>query len=113
MKKILFPAIGCMFFAISCSNDAENKETVKDDLLKTELDYTSIKQSAEYLAFENRYMQYVKLEISQNDFLSTQTSLDLAKAFLIRIGEPNYGGYSSMEDIISYALAKYLEIHNS
>lgn len=114
MKKILFLAIGCAFFTVSCSNEAENKGNLNDNHTKTELiDYSDIKQSGEYLEFEKRYMKFVYGEIDMKQFLYTQESLDIAKAFLIRIGEYTYGGYTSIEDIISYALSKYLEISNS
>ncbi|WP_060875079.1 hypothetical protein [Myroides odoratus] len=114
MKKFFFLAVGCAFFTVSCSNEVENNGNLKDNHTKTEMiDYSAIKQSNEYLEFEKRYMEFVKREIDIKQFLYSQESLDKAKAFLIKIGEPNYGGYTSIQDIVSYALAKYLEISNS
>lgn len=114
MKKILFLAIGLTFFTVSCSSDTERQEREKDDFLKTEMiDYSEVKSSAEYIKLGELYNKFLYGEIDKKYFLHSSESLVIAKNFLEKIGEYNLGGYSSPQDIVFYALIKYLEILNS
>ncbi|MGQ8868395.1 hypothetical protein [Myroides sp. TSA_177.3] len=114
MKKILFLAIGCAFFTISCSNETENIGNLNDSHNKTELNTnSSIRQSTEYKDFDKLYMDFIHGRIDIKQFLYTTESFNTAVAFLLSIGEYSMGGYTTQEDIMTYALTKYLEITNS
>lgn len=114
MKKILFLAIGCAFFTISCSNEPENISNLNDSHNKTELaDYSVIKESDEYKAIDKLYMDYIYEIIDIKQFLYSNDSFDIAVTFLLSIGEYSFGGYTTQEEIMAYALTKYFEIKNS
>lgn len=114
MKKILFLAIGCVFFTISCSNEPESNGNLNDGHNKTELNTnSSIRQSTEYKEFDKLYMDLILGKIDIKEFLHSTDSFNTAVTFLLYIGEYNLGGYTTQEDIVTYALTKYLEITNS
>lgn len=114
MNKLLFLAIGSAFFTVSCSNEPENNGNLNDNHTKTELISNSdIRQSTEYKNFDKLYMDFVHGRIDIRQFLYSTESFNTAVAFLISIGEYSMGGYTTQEDIMTYALTKYLEITNS
>ena len=114
MKKIVFLAIGCAFFTVSCSNEPENIDNLKDNHSKTELNTnSSIRQSSQYKAFNELYLDLILGKLDIKEFLHSTDVFNAAVSFLLYIGEYSLGGYTTQEDIATYALIKYLEITNN
>ena len=104
-KKMLVLGVGLLVMATGCSVDESKNGESKND--KTEFNMNDIQDSDQFRAFENLYFQFINGKIKHTDFLS---SVNIAKDFLNKLGETNYGGYTNPEEIVGFALIKYLEI---
>lgn len=107
-KKMLVLGVGLLFMATSCSVDESKNDESKND--KTEFNTSDIQDSDQFKAFEDLYFQFINGKIENKDFLFSTTSVNIAKDFLSKLGETNYGGYTNPEDIVSFALIQYLQI---
>ncbi|WHT40533.1 MULTISPECIES: hypothetical protein [Myroides] len=109
-KTMLVLAMGMFFVASSYSNALM---TQLEPNFSVENNANAIQDSVEFKNFERLYTDFLDGIISMDDFLYAGTSLEIAKAFLEKVGLPNYGGYTETQDIIGFALVQYLVVISS
>jgi len=106
MKKTMFVlAMGVFFVASSYSNALMIQSEFN---FSVENNANSIQDSVEFKNFKRLYIDLLDNVISMDDFLYGDTSLEIAKAFLEKVGLPDYGGYTATQDIVGFALVQYL-----
>ncbi|WHT40531.1 MULTISPECIES: hypothetical protein [Myroides] len=112
-KTMVVLAMGGLLLFTSCSSDESTKSSSLDGNSKVEMNTNPIMNTTEFKDFEQLYTDYLDQKIKEYDFLNGKKSVDIAKAFLIKIGQPTYGGYTQDSNIVGYALLQYLIILSS
>lgn len=110
---MLVLAMGGLLMFTSCSSDESTKSSSLDGNSKVEMNTNPIKDSEQFKAFEKLYTDFLDLKMKEYEFLEGEESIEIAKAFLEKIGQPTYGGYTEGSDIVGYALVQYLIIKSS
>lgn len=112
-KTMLLLGMGGLLMFTSCSSDEAAKSSSLNENSKVEMNTNSIMDSEQFKAFEKLYTEFLDQKIKEYEFLNGKESIEIAKAFLEKIGQPTYGGYTQGSDIVGYALVQYLIIKSS